>query len=191
MIEINLLPPEFVLAKKEAAKPPYYQMALVGGILFFILTMFFYFSFLSGRDRLKKLDVEWQMIQPEYRVLTQLQKDLDGNVKVEKEFMQRFVTTQRPLTNVLGWLSEYLPSTAWLAEVRLGREGASENLFIRGLATPSRDRSSIEQIEEYLHQLKVQMPDARLSLTTTRQKIEGNEITQFIANFTWPSSTGK
>ena len=58
-------------------------------------------------------------------------------------------------------------------------------LFIKGLSLPSKEKSSIEAIEIYLHQLKEKIPDANLSLTTTRQTIEGTELTQFTANFAW------
>ena len=99
--------------------------------------------------------------------------------------MEQYVTTQRPLTHKLSWVSEFLPETAWLLEVKLERKGNSENFFIKGVALPSKTNSSIAQIETYLHDLKNKMAGANLSLTTTRQKLEGVDVTQFVANFQW------
>ena len=185
MITINLLPEEFRVKQKSAETVPTKKLAIAGGILFGVLTLFFFFDFLMAQGRLKKLENEWAALQPKSRELTQLQDEVESSLKPEKQFMDKFVTSQKPLTSFLVWVSEYLPQTAWLTEITMGRKGEGGSFFVKGLAQPSKEKSSIEQIETYLHQLQEKVPEANLSLTTTRQKIENFELTQFTANFEW------
>jgi hypothetical protein len=185
MIEINLLPNEFKIKGKSTANLPYLQIAAILCVVFILATAFLYLDFYKVKSSMRKIDIEWKKIQPEFKKLSKLQMDLDGNVKVEEAFMEKFVTTQKPLTHILIWLSEALPSSAWLSEVKLDRTGDGEMLLIKGLVLPTDKKSSIELIEDYLHQINFKMPEARLTLTTSRQTIEKTEVTQFTAAFSW------
>lgn len=189
MIQINLLPEEFRVVEKKGSQIPYATLGLLAAALFAILTAFFYLDFVLVSGKLRKMEGNWKEIQPEFMALNQLKSEVDGSLKEEKEFMEKFVTTQRPLTYLWMWTSEFLPGTAWLIEIDLTREEGVSHFLIKGLCLPSKERSSIEQIEQYLQLLKEKMPDADLSLTTTRQKTEGVELTQFIANFSWGRRT--
>ncbi len=184
MIQINLLPEELRGREKKTVKVPGLKIGLGAGIFILALTFFFYMDLIIARHKLKKLETEWFANQPKSQELNQLQQEVETVLKPEKKFLEEFVVTQTPLTHKLRWISEFLPETAWLLEVKLERKAEEkEDLFIKGLSLPSKEKSSIAQIETYLHDLKAKMPEANLSLTTTRQNLEGIDLTQFVANF--------
>lgn len=185
MITINLLPEELRAGGKKMARIPALKIGLGAGILVLVLTFVGYIDLIGSKNRLKKLENEWFSIQPQSQALGQLQQEVETVLKPEKAFWEQFVTARTPLTHKLTWVSEFLPPTAWLLEIKMERKGNSENFFVKGLALPAKTKSSIAQIETYLHDLKDKMPDANLSLTTTRQKFEETELTQFVANFQW------
>ncbi len=187
MISINLLPEEFRIKKKKASgdQKPYLKLAVGGAILFMIMTGYFYIDFLIASSRMKKLESDWLAVQPKAAELTALQAEVDNTLRPEKNFLAEFVATGNPLTYILQWCSEFLPLSGWLTEVRLDRRGEGGEVLVKGYCLGTKEKSSIEQIETYLHELKTKMPYAQLSLTTTRQQYEGVELTQFIANFVW------
>ena len=185
MITINLLPEEMLASKTKGHKIPVRKVGAGAGILFAVLTVCFYVDFLVASVRLRKLESQWNTLQPQSLGLKKLQGEVEGELKSERDFLKGSVTAEKPLTHLLLWVSEFLPESAWLTELQLDRAGEGGEFLVKGLCLPSKGRSSIEQIETYLHQLKGKMPDAVLSLTTTRQKIEGAELTQFTAHFGW------
>jgi Tfp pilus assembly protein PilN len=185
MIEINLLPEEFKSTRKRGNQPPYIVISAVVAGIFVLASSVMYFDFLKQKNELQQITRQWEMSQPEYKILQQLQTDLEGAVRSEREFMMRFVTTQRPLYITLMWLSECLPSNAWLTDLRLERGLDGEALYIRGQVIPSGKKTSIEQIEAYLQALKIKMPDARITLSTSRQEIDRVDVTQFVTQFMW------
>ncbi len=185
MITINLLPEEFRVKKKRELNVPGVKIAIVVGAIFGLMTLWNFVDLLFAGGKLKKVEAEWQSVQPESQELNKLQQEVEGTLRPEKDFLANFVATGRPLTHFLTWVSEYLPTAAWLTEVRMERAGEGGDLLIKGLCLSTKEKSSIEQIETFLHELKTKMPDAELSLTTTRQTYEGVELTQFMANFHW------
>lgn len=185
MITINLLPEEFRIKEKTKSKYPVVQIAIGAGVLFALLTVAFYIDFLIANVSLGKLRKESADILPLSQQLKQLEQEVEQTLKPENTFLNRFVTADKPLTQLLMWTSEVLPSSAWLTEFKLTREGEGGKLFIKGLTLATKEKSSIEQIESYLHQMKEKMPDVNLSLTTSRQRIKDTEVTEFIANYDW------
>lgn len=189
MITINLLPEELRIKEKVQQKEiPILKIALGAGIFFILLSILFYFDYLGAKAKLKKTNAQWVIVQPQSAVLNSLQSEVETVLKTEKDFLHRFVAAEMPLTHVLQWISDYLPERAWLTGVRLENNSDKHNLVIRGLCLPSKETSSIEFIEIYLHQLKEKMPKTKLSLTTARQIKDGMELTQFTAIFEWPST---
>jgi len=192
MIEINLLPEELRIKEKVPQKEvPVLKIAIGAGVFFVLLSILFYFDYLGAKSKLKKTNAQWVVVQPQSAVLNNLQVEVETLLKTERDFLDRFVAAELPLTFVLQWISDFLPEKAWLTGVRLENNSEKHNLVIRGLCLPSKDTSSIEFIETYLHHLKEKMPEARLSLTTARQMQENLELTQFTAIFEWPSAGGK
>lgn len=184
MILINLLPEEFRVKEKKTQEIPALKIAIIVGVLFALLTVGFYVDFLFAKVRLSKLEANWSGLQPRSLQLSKLEKEVEGTLKPEKEFLERFAATKKPLTYFMLWTSELLPDTAWLTEFkREVKSDGTDDFFIKGLAMASKEKSSIEQIEMYLHHLQEKLPGASLSLTTTRQRIEAVELTQFIADF--------
>ena len=185
MITINLLPEEFRTQPKSETSVSYLKIAAVFGVLIFFLNAYFYADFLKAKGELKKVQAQWAALQPQAAELKKLEEEVEKNLKPEKDFLENFVTVKRPLTSLMGWTSEVLPESLWLTELQMEREGEGGYFLIKGLALSSKEKSSIDAIEIYLHRLKEKMPDSNLSLTTTRQTLEGRELTQFTAHFDW------
>jgi hypothetical protein len=185
MITINLLPPEFRVQPKSTRHVPYVKAAIAAGILLSLLTVYFYIDLLIAGSKLKKIQAEWAKIQPQSVELKKLENEVENILKPEKVFLESFVTSQRPLTSLMIWASELLPDNIWLTEFRMERKQDGGVFFLKGLAVPSKEKSSIEAIEIFLHHFKEKVPEANLSLTTTRQILEETELTQFLANFKW------
>ena len=185
MIAINLLPDEFRAVERKTLKLPFLKYAVIGGVIFSLITAGLYVDFLAASIKLGRIQKEWEKIQPQFQVLNQLRGEVEGTLKQEKDFMQTFVTSQRSLTRLIMWVSELLPETAWLVEIQMERAGEGDHFLVKGLSLPTKEKSSIEQIEIFLQRMKEKLPDAKLSLTTTRQTLEGVELTQFVANFDW------
>jgi Tfp pilus assembly protein PilN len=185
MIELNLLPIELRRKIKKQGEIPWMQIVIGVVCIVVLTTVWAYIDYLSQKKTLNELEKRWTSIQPQYQELTALQKSVEGPLKQEKDFMVQFVTSEKPLTNLISWGSEFLPEGVWLTELHLQRAGEVANVTIRGLALPAHKQSSIEQIELFLQKMREKMPDSNLSLTTTRQMMDDFELTQFTAVFVW------
>lgn len=187
MIEINLLPEELrPRKKKEATRIPVAAIAMAAGALFAVLTVYFDLDFLAARSRMKTLEAQWQEVQPQALVLNQLKNEVENVLRPERDFLADHAAGEKILTSTWTWLSEYLPAHSWLTELKMIHDSQERSLVVKGLCLPSREKSSIEEIEGYLHQLKKKMKTAELSLTTSRQFIDQVELTHFTGIFQWP-----
>lgn len=191
MIKVNLLPEEFRIIHKDVDHGKYYKYALIGGGLFLLATVFLFIDFLFSYSRYSKIQKEWHVIEPQAQELNDLRSDVEGDLKKEKDFVEQFVVTKRPLTSIMMWCSEILPESAWLTELQLKLDKDTGRLLVKGLALPSKEISSIGIIEKFLQELKRKMPDSSLSLMTTRQQMENTDLTQFTANFSWGEKAEK
>lgn len=185
MIRINLLPEEFRVQEKKSQRLPVIQIGIGTAVVMVILTLFFYFDFLSSSARLAELEKEWQGIQPQALVLNKLRSEVEGVLKPEKDFIERYVDNVRPLAKMLEWNSEFLPVGAWLTEVKLEHDDKGLHFLVKGLCLPLKGKTAIEQIEAYAQSLKNKMPKAQLNLTTTRQSFEDVQLVQFVMRFSW------
>ena len=183
MILVNLLPEEFRIQKSRIPDLPKVKVAIAVGVFLVLVTAYLYVDYLMATSRLKKIEAEWRKISPQAAVLQQLQAEVEGTLKQEKEFMEHFATSPRPLTSIMTWVSDFLPENSWLTEMKMEQDGKGGHLMLKGLSLPSKGKSTIEMIESYLHQLKEKMPETNLSLTTTRETTEQIELTQFTAVF--------
>jgi len=186
MIQINLLPEEYRRREKKSQPLPVLKIGAAAAGLFVLLTGIFYIDFLFTSVKLSKLRSAWEKIQPETLILNQLRSEVETVLKPEKDFIDRYVQTRWHLSRQMEWASEFLPDQAWLSEMKLERDDKGTHFLIRGLCLPSRDRSSIEQIEGYAQKLKDLLAGAELNLTTTRISVENIQLTQFVAVYTWP-----
>ncbi len=190
MLQVNLVPDELRIKVQNTQQLPYIKLAIGGAVLFFILTVWFYFDYLHVGGELKKMNAAWTTLQPQSQQLKALETEVETVLKPERDFLEKNVVTPKPITYVLSWVSELLPDTAWLTEIKTELKDGNQNIFVKGLVIPSKTQSSIEVIEIFIHNLQAKLPEAKLSLTTTRQKIEQVEVTQFIANFDLKSGGG-
>ena len=190
MILINLLPEEFRVKPQDPQQGKYLKVAAGVGVLVLLLTFYFYTDYLGVSGKIKSLDAKWQQVQPQSQELNALKTEVEGPLKDEQRFLQQFVTTQKPVTQLMIWASELLPDGAWLEEVSLGHDQGKVDFVLRGTCMNSKTKTSIEQIETYLQGYKQKIPDAKLTLKTTRMDMGQIELTQFTANFDWSETSG-
>ena len=192
MILINLVPAEFkVLTQKKSSLILNSKTAKLGGAFFAVLTLFFYVKYLAGVHQVKKLRAEWATIQQEAFRADQIRVEMENGVKAERIFLEQYVASHFLVTTALNAISQSLPGSIWLLELKVTRESKGTSLLIKGVALPSREQSSVEEIGKYLRDLKAAFPvNTELILTTSRQQREKAELTLFTAIFNWPQDTG-
>ena len=187
MILINLLPHEFrreTLSRR--AFLPDRKLTRMGGILFLVLTGILYLQYLVGLGTLKGLQGRWVTIQQELQRTDQLKAQMEKGGKGERDFLENYVFSPYPTTLILSAVSQSLPTALWLVEMKVIRQPHANTLILKGVSRSSREQSSVQQIENYLRDLKDQFPaDADLALTTSRQQKERMELTLFTAVFKW------
>ena len=190
MIQVNLLPEEFRIKPKDPKKGQYARLGILFGSFFVLGTLYFFVDYLKISKAIHDLDGKWRQVQPQSQELNALKSQVEVVLKQEKQFLEQFVTTQKPVTHLMMWASELLPEGAWLEEMTLGHDKGKVNFLLRGSCMNSKVKTSIEQIEMYLQSLKQRMPDAKLVLKTSRLDVAQTELTQFSANFSWSETSG-
>ncbi|HOW87738.1 MAG TPA: hypothetical protein P5561_05610 [Candidatus Omnitrophota bacterium] len=186
MIKINLLPQELRKKKRSPTRVPYVPFIALGGVLFMLLTLFFYGDYLRARSTYKNVQKEWARLNPLMSKLKAMETQIEIEMRGEKEFLEKSVLNKDSMTQLLSWVSEYLPPKGWLTEFKAERDGEGYRLTLKGVVLPSRAQTGIEQIEAYMQQLKAKLPpQARLSLTTSKESKEKSEGTAFVAEWDW------
>lgn len=154
--------------------------------MFAALTVFFYVQYQLGLGTLRELKNRWAFLQKDVQRVTQLQREMEEGVKGEGQFLDRYVTSSFPVTTILSAASEFLPASIWLVELKVSRQPKENTLLLKGFSVPFEHRSSIQDIEKYLHDIKEKFPPkTELILTTSRQTKENRELTLFTAVFKW------
>ena len=190
MIQINLLPEEFRIKPPDPKKGQYLKIGIGVGSFVVLLTLYFFIDYCIVSKKIRDLDGKWKQVQPQSQELNALKTEVEGPLKQEQDFLQQFVTTQKPVTYLISWASELLPEGAWLEEIALSHDKEKVDFLLRGACMNSKGKTSIEQIEIYLQSLKQKMPDAKLTLKTSRIDIGQTELTQFVSNFDWNETSG-
>lgn len=186
MILINLLPKE--LNSVKPGLPPLAVRRVGTGItvVFSVLTLFFYFQYLHQLKIHAEFRRHWASLEHTVRQVAQVKAELEGGVKTEKDFIEKYVVPQLKFTTLFSSAGEHLPESAWLVELQLERAEKGNVLVLKGVALPSRKETSIQEIEKYLKTLRDELPPGtNLLLTTSRQQKEKLELTQFTAVFKW------
>ncbi|MBU9888707.1 MAG: hypothetical protein KTQ49_02410 [Candidatus Omnitrophica bacterium] len=185
MIQVNLLPPEFRKANKKITPIPYLPLVVLGGGLFTLLTLFFYIDFLAASYTHGTVKKEWLRLNPLMAQLKTLEKRVDGELRVEKDFLDAHVFNTLPVTQLMMWVSESLPLRGWLTHFEFERQGEGCHLGLEGVVFPANNQTGIEQIEIFLHAVKKRLPAATLNLTTSKANVSEGDGTAFVANFDW------
>ena len=187
MITINLLPTE--LRSKGAPSPLFIhrKKILIGcGAAFVVLTLAFYLQYQLGLQALKNLQSRWLSLQKDVKRISELQLHIESGSKKEKEFLERYVTSPFPVTSILNAVNKFLPDSVWLIELKIARQPQESTLLLKGLSLPSSRRLGIQDIEQYLREMKAIFPPrTEVVLTTSRQVKENRELTLFTAIFKW------
>ena len=186
MIKINLLPQELRKKKKTATRIPYIPLAVLAGVLFLLMTFVFYGDYLRARSAYKKVQKEWAKVNPSMAQLKTLETKIEVEMKGEKAFLEKNVLNTESMTQMLSWVSEFLPPKGWLTELKVEREGQGCRLSLKGVVLASRTQTGIEQIEEYFQKLKTKLPaQTTVALTTSKEGKEKTEGTAFAARLEW------
>ena len=186
MIKINLLPQELRKGKATATRIPYIPFALLAGVLFLLMTFFFYGDYLRARSAYKNVQKEWVKLNPSMAQLKAMETKIEIEMKGEKDFLEKNVLNTESMTQMLFWVSEFLPPKGWLTELKAEREGEGCRLTLKGVVLASRTQTGIEQIEEYFQKLRTKLPpQTSVALTTSKESSEKIAGTAFAANLEW------
>lgn len=188
MILVNLLPPD--LRKETAGYAPLRRapfIAKMGGVLFIVLTVIFYAQYLMDLRGLHLLQKRWGTIQRDVKRIDKIKTEMEGaGSNGEKDFIERYVVSPYSLTRILSSLSELIPDSIWLVEMRALRQPSANTLVLKGVSRALQGQSTVQEIERYLRALRERTPPGtNLVLTTTRQGQERAELTLFTAVFKW------
>ena len=185
MIKINLLPPEMRIeakVKKKISYAPFIRLAIIGLVL---LTGFFFVDFLESKKQFKVVAAQWQELSPQMAELKAMEAEIEGKLKTEKVFLESSVVSEFPVTTTLEYASELLPDRMWLTELKVEKEDISQELVLQGVSLPSDDKTSIQHIQDYLHNIRGKLPDEYMTLTTARQTQDDIEVTTFVSRIEW------
>ncbi|HNX68759.1 MAG TPA: hypothetical protein PLL75_07305 [Candidatus Omnitrophota bacterium] len=185
MIRINLLPAEFRKTKGSASPVPYLSLAILAGGLFLLLTLFFYADYLKVKSSYAIVYTEWVRVSPEMAQLKKMETKVEAEMKAEKEFLEKNILNTDSMTGVMMEVSEHLPQQGWLTELKLERVPQGVAMNLKGKVLPSRALTGIEQIEQFLQQVKSRMPQAVPTLTTAKGDAKAEGATSFEADFKW------
>lgn len=187
MISINLLPHEFrkvtVFTQRTWLRPRYMKLA---GCIFVLITIIFYIQFLFYVKTYSGLQKKWPALYANAQRVAQIRNEVQGGIKSERDFIAQYLVSPLSTTVILSAISEFLPSSMWLVEVKLTRQ-PKENIFIlKGLTHSEKGRTGMQEVEKYLKLVKEKFPpETRLTVTTSHQERERVELTFFTAIFKW------
>ncbi|HRK62739.1 MAG TPA: hypothetical protein PLY88_09385 [Candidatus Omnitrophota bacterium] len=199
MIKINLLPPELRPVKKskspKASAPGVpalvsnKQMVLGGGlavaVVFFAVTLLFYFDYLGLKGRLVKVNQDFAAIQPSVQEVRSLEQEVSSVLQAERDFLNAHILNKAALTSILQTISESLPEGVWLTALSINNSGKKRSFQIQGVVSGIKDKTNIQQIEDYLHQVKMVIPSSHFVYSTGKQLADKVSATAFTANFEW------
>ena len=149
-------------------------------------TLVFYIQYHLSRKTLTGLQTHWVSLQKDVLRVSQLQTGLENGGRKEKDFLEHYVVSPLPLTIILNSINKFLPDSVWVIELKISREPQGSTFLLKGLSLPADGRSSIQDIEKYLRDIKEKFPEGtEVVLTTSRQTKEGKELTLFSAIFKW------
>ena len=134
MQQINLLPPEIVLARREKAlRSRMLTLSIIAAIVFFFGIGTFWFL---TRQTLKQVEVVRQVrevVSREaalYETVQQLQEQVDKR----SELLQRALGKEINWRRLLVLLSEQIPANVWLTEIQIIFNGKGTVMTVRGMA---------------------------------------------------------
>lgn len=198
MIKVNLLPLSLRVSKKKKASTassssaaglgqrlPLKMVAMVAGAGFIFLTLYFDFDYIRVSKKLKILNSEWIVMQPQMQSLKTLEDEVGTQLVPEQIFLNTHVLSKEPITSLLQAMSEVLPEGMWLQGFSMGNSGKDRSFRIQGIALNIENQTNIEQIESYLQKLKLIIPNSQFTYSTAKQSLERVSATSFISVYKW------
>lgn len=187
MILVNLLPSQLRHRKGGTEVTlPKKQIGKIVFVLFLSVTAVFYVQYFISLHSIKGLRNRWALLQSDLLRVDKLRGELESGSKAEHSSLDKYVLSNYRTTEILSSISESIPDSIWLIELRVLRDAGGNTLVLKGAARSKKGRSSLQDIEKYLRDLKAKSPpNTELSLTTTRQEKEMMELTLFTAVFKW------
>ena len=199
MILINLLPSELRVKETKKLNLPYRQIGLVIFMIFLVTALYNLFLFVRVRGEYRKLDREWQAMAERSNEAEALEKDLGAAILSEVDFYDSFVDPTLESARVLNVVSDLLPRSAWLSELKLHRQKKELELILTGSSRSGLRGSRLIEIQNFVNELKNKIEpflgpltqtdpnvkkQIKVALTTSSKKGEaGRETTEFTASF--------
>lgn len=200
MIKVNLLPLHLRVVKKKkkkvapqvsgatAIRPagiPLQTILISFGALFFLLTAYFDFNFLMLSKKTKSLAAELALTQPKTQSLKLLDQEVNTSLVPEQSFLNAYVLSKEPITNLLQVMNDSIPEGVWLENFSISNSGKARSFIIKGVAVTIENQTNIEQIESYLQKLKQAIPTSEFTYSTAKLALKQTSATSFSASYKW------
>ncbi len=199
MIRINLLPVEFrqVEVKQNKFSPQVILLSVLFICLLVALCQFF--SYAGVRKKIHQSDAEMTQLTEPSKESDQLDQAINGKLLPEKRFFNQYVMSNYLVAEVMNELSDNLPDSVWLADLRFHREREALHLDLTGYSRITSKQIAVAQIQEYVNLIKGKMEEilrkgskeqekaapqeVKVVLTTNLREISSMEAMQFAVSF--------
>lgn len=168
MILINLLPEELRVRRGPKVKVPYKLIGVILFLVFLVISLFNLYLNLRVRALHRVLEARWQKMEPSYVEALRLEAELGTSVLAEVDFYDTFVDPPLESAHILNLMSDLIPKSLVLEEVRFERQGKELQLTLQGISESQERDSQLVQIQDYANGLKKQM-EAFLKLSSATQ----------------------
>ena len=143
------------------------------------------FRSLGLKGRLVKVNQDFAAIQPSVQEVRSLEQEVSSVLQAERDFLNAHILNKAALTSILQTISESLPEGVWLTALSINNSGKKRSFQIQGVVSGIKDKTNIQQIEDYLHQVKMVIPSSHFVYSTGKQLADKVSATAFTANFEW------
>ena len=199
MITINLLPEELRFKEIKHIHIPYEKIAF--GVFFIVLVLSIYnlIVYVQVRSEYGNLQKQWTQMAEKSAQADVLEKELGSSIMAEVDFYDSFVDPPLATAQVLNFISDLIPKSAWLTEINFNRKKKDLDLVVIGLSQSGGASSKLVDIQNFANTLKEEMqkflgPISQANLavksqlkaavtTSSKKTSENHDLTQFTATF--------
>lgn len=198
MILINLLPEDLRIKEVRKTVIPYREIAIGVFALFLIMTLFNLFVYVRVRGEFRNLDRQWKELTPRNTEAESLEKELGATIVAEVDFYDQFVDPPLEAARVMNLISDLIPTSIWLDQMRFERKKRDIQLTLMGFSESRGKSSTLVEIQKFANDLKARLEanigpasntnlnakkHVKVTVTTSSQTAgtDQNEVIQFTA----------
>lgn len=200
MILVNLLPQQLRLKETRRINIPYKPIVAGIFLIFLIFALYNLFLYVRVREEHRGLQRQWSSLAEQSAKADLLERELGVTILAEVEFYDALVDPNLEAAKVLNLISDLIPKSVWLTQLKFVRAQKEMQLVLNGLSESTGKSSKLIEIQNFANKLKDEMEKVigpvsavgpgvnkqiKVAVTTSSQKGEVGkaEVTQFAATF--------